>query len=227
MIGEAPDAPHGAVRYAAGDVASLRTELEALQGEITTALEDINLPAYLLDATGRIRWLNRSARDLLGDVIGKPATDVVGPNHVDAARTMIVKTLLGTVSATDTELEARTKSGDIVALEVTSASVRDDSKVVAVFGLARPRFRVLREAGRHRLTRRQREVLSLLAAGCGTNEMAAELHLSPQTIRNHVRDLLHSLGVHSRLEAVVEAHARGLLEEAPNESGPGAADLRT
>ena len=35
--------------------------------------------------------------------------------------------------------------------------------------------------------------------------MAEELHLSPETVRNHVRHVLQALGVHSRLEAVALA----------------------
>jgi DNA-binding NarL/FixJ family response regulator len=52
------------------------------------------------------------------------------------------------------------------------------------------------------LTARQTEVLRLLARGLSTRQIAAELHLSAETVRNHIRDLLRRLGVHSRLEAV-------------------------
>jgi DNA-binding NarL/FixJ family response regulator len=41
--------------------------------------------------------------------------------------------------------------------------------------------------------------------------MAATLGVSPETIRNHVRAILRALRVHSRLEAVAEAHRRGLV----------------
>ena len=53
---------------------------------------------------------------------------------------------------------------------------------------------------------RQTEVLRLLEQGRSTDEIAGELHLSRDTVRNHVRRLLQSLGVHSRLEAVAMAH---------------------
>jgi DNA-binding CsgD family transcriptional regulator len=61
------------------------------------------------------------------------------------------------------------------------------------------------------LTSRQQEVLALLAEGLGTAAIAARLGLSKETVRNHVRAVLRALGVHSRLEAVVEARQRGLL----------------
>ena len=41
--------------------------------------------------------------------------------------------------------------------------------------------------------------------------MADELGVAQDTVRNHVRAVLHRLGVHSRLEAVIEAHARRLV----------------
>jgi DNA-binding CsgD family transcriptional regulator len=42
-------------------------------------------------------------------------------------------------------------------------------------------------------------------------QIADALGISRETVRNHVRGILRTLGVHSRLEAVVEAHRRGLL----------------
>ena len=41
--------------------------------------------------------------------------------------------------------------------------------------------------------------------------MADELGVANDTIRNHVRAILNRLGVHSRLEAVIEAHQRHLV----------------
>jgi PAS domain S-box-containing protein len=54
-----------------------------------------------------------------------------------------------------------------------------------------------------RLTRREREVLQLLADGADTKEIAERLTLSSTTVRNHVQNILDKLGVHSRLEAAV------------------------
>jgi two-component system nitrate/nitrite response regulator NarL len=56
------------------------------------------------------------------------------------------------------------------------------------------------------LTPRQTEVLRLLEQGHSTNQIAQELHLSIETVRNHIRGILRALGVHSRLEAVTLAH---------------------
>lgn len=55
------------------------------------------------------------------------------------------------------------------------------------------------------LTPRERQVLQYLAQGADKLEIAAELHISPDTVKTHIRSLLSKLNVNSRLEAVVEA----------------------
>jgi DNA-binding NarL/FixJ family response regulator len=62
------------------------------------------------------------------------------------------------------------------------------------------------------LTERELEVLSLLAEGLEAQEIAAKLHISAKTERNHVANILSKLGVHSRLQAVLFAGRHGLLE---------------
>ena len=61
------------------------------------------------------------------------------------------------------------------------------------------------------LTPRQNDVLQLLGQGASTEDIASMLHLSKETVRNHVRSVLRALGAHSRLEAVARAHELGLL----------------
>ncbi len=61
------------------------------------------------------------------------------------------------------------------------------------------------------LTDREREVLSLLAQGLSTRDIAQTLSISPSTTRNHIQNILHKLNVHSRLEAVTYALERGLV----------------
>ncbi len=48
----------------------------------------------------------------------------------------------------------------------------------------------------------------MLEGGRSTRQIAEELHLSPETVRNHIRHVLRALGVHSRLEAVTLARRR-------------------
>lgn len=62
------------------------------------------------------------------------------------------------------------------------------------------------------LTKRQLQVLRLLAEGKSTGQIAQELRLSRTTVRNYVAGLLAALGAHSRLEAVVTARRLGIIE---------------
>jgi PAS domain S-box-containing protein len=61
------------------------------------------------------------------------------------------------------------------------------------------------------LTKREAEVLRLLACGLTNAGMAETLGISRATIRNHIEHLLGKLGVHSKLEAVVYAAQHGLV----------------
>ncbi len=55
------------------------------------------------------------------------------------------------------------------------------------------------------------EVLRLVAGGAGTRDIAGLLSISVETVRNHIRNILHKLKVHSRLEAVALAHRLRLI----------------
>ncbi len=61
------------------------------------------------------------------------------------------------------------------------------------------------------LTRREREVLALLAQGMDTQAIARTLFLSAATVRNHVQNLMRKLGAHTRAEAVARAVRDGLF----------------
>jgi methanogenic corrinoid protein MtbC1/DNA-binding CsgD family transcriptional regulator len=62
------------------------------------------------------------------------------------------------------------------------------------------------------LTPRQTQVLQGLADAKSTDQIAGELYLTPVTVRNHIANILAALGVHSRLQAVVAARRRGLID---------------
>ena len=62
------------------------------------------------------------------------------------------------------------------------------------------------------LTKRERQVLSLLASGKTQKHIAKELFISSKTVATHLQHILPKLGVHSRAEAVALAHREGLAE---------------
>ena len=61
------------------------------------------------------------------------------------------------------------------------------------------------------LTGRQRTVLEMLAEGKQARRIAAELHLSEMTVRNHIRAILREFGCNSQLSAVAAARRLGLV----------------
>jgi DNA-binding NarL/FixJ family response regulator len=62
------------------------------------------------------------------------------------------------------------------------------------------------------LTVREHEVLQLMSSGAGNKDIAGLLNLSLNTIRNHVQNVLVTLGAHSKLEAVAIAAREGLVD---------------
>jgi DNA-binding NarL/FixJ family response regulator len=63
-----------------------------------------------------------------------------------------------------------------------------------------------------RLTDRELEVLRLVARGLNNKDVAKQLYISENTVKNHVRNILEKLQLHSRMEAVVYAVREKLLE---------------
>jgi DNA-binding NarL/FixJ family response regulator len=63
-----------------------------------------------------------------------------------------------------------------------------------------------------RLTEREMEVLKLVAQGLNNRDIAKELFISENTVKNHIRNILEKLHLHSRMEAVVYAVREKLLE---------------
>ena len=63
-----------------------------------------------------------------------------------------------------------------------------------------------------RLTDRELEVLKLVAQGLNNREIAKRLFISENTVKNHVRNILEKLHLHSRMEAVVYAVREKILD---------------
>jgi DNA-binding NarL/FixJ family response regulator len=63
-----------------------------------------------------------------------------------------------------------------------------------------------------RLTEREMEVLRLVAQGRNNRDIAKELFISENTVKNHIRNILEKLHLHSRMEAVVYAVREKMIE---------------
>jgi PAS domain S-box-containing protein len=174
-------------------------------GDVQGALASVSVPSYVLDTSGVVRWINPAAERLLGDVRGRHFTSVVAAEDRQRAREVFARKVLGTTPATDSTAALVSTDGTHLTVEISSAPLMGGGHVVGVFGLmAGPLDEPPRPPHPH-LTPRQAEVLRLLEQGRSTKQIAAELHLSPETVRNHIRHLFRALGVNTRLEAVAAA----------------------
>ena len=176
-------------------------------GDVEQALESVGVPSYVVDATGIVRWINPAAERLLGDVRGRQFTSVIAPEDRPAARERFAQKMLGTSPASEATGHLVSTAGTRVPVEVSSVPLKNGERVVGVFGLIEERPDDTTTAPHPHLTPRQVEVLRLLEQGRSTKQIAAELHLSTETVRNHVRRLFRALGVNTRLEAVAAARA--------------------
>jgi DNA-binding CsgD family transcriptional regulator len=176
-------------------------------GDVELALSSVGVPSYVLDTTGVVRWINPAAERLLGDVRGRHFTSVVAPEDSRRARELFSRKVLGTAPATDATGVLVSTGSKRLAVEISSVPLMRGERVVGVFGLFEGRSDEEPAAPLPHLTPRQVEVLRLLEQGRSTKQIADELHLSNETVRNHIRRLFQALGVHSRLEAVAVARA--------------------
>jgi PAS domain S-box-containing protein len=172
---------------------------------LDAVLEHVNVPSYVLDSSGLVQWVNPAAERIVGDARGRLFTSVVASHESRRARELFAKKLAGTAPVTDAAITVVDAAGDRVSVEISSVPLIDGERVIGVFGQVSD---VIEEPHPHpdlRLTPRQAEVLGLLERGRTTREIAAELHLSTETVRNHIQHVLRAVGAHSRLEAVAIA----------------------
>jgi PAS domain S-box-containing protein len=184
--------------------------LESFEADVAQAIEHINIPSYLIDPAGVIRWVNPAARRLVGDVEGRQFTSVVAPEETRRARELFARRLLGNLDSTDSPVVLVSANGERVSVEMSSVPLTRGEHVIGIFGQVSDLVEEPEPHPELHLTPRQAEVLRLLERGRTTPQIAEELHLSRETVRNHIRHLLQAVGAHSRLEAVALARGAAL-----------------
>jgi PAS domain S-box-containing protein len=182
-----------------------------IPGDVHRALADVNVPSYVVDRFGIIRWLNPAAERLVGDVRGRQQSSVVAPEYAREAKEAFTRKVLGTERTTDAKVVVVEPDGKRVQVEISSCALHEGHRIVGVFGMVVNREKTAPAAPHPDLTPRQNQVLHLLANGLSTHQIADELHLSVDTVRNHIRRMMRTLGVHSRIEALAVAHRDGIL----------------
>jgi PAS domain S-box-containing protein len=187
-------------------------------------LEDVDLwlvdslvvPASLHDVDGRFVHMNAAAERASGysnaELLGRYYTDLLRPEaraNVEAQFRRAVER----GEPTDFETLFVDAGGHLRGTRAQHLPLRGDSTIVGVLILAfdvRP-SEPNRLKPDPQLTPRQREILELIASGLSTEEVARELTLSPETVRNHLRNAFRALGAHTRVEAIAAARRLGLL----------------
>jgi DNA-binding CsgD family transcriptional regulator len=177
--------------------------LEAMLGALP-------VPAFTTDLGGVVTWQNAAAQAVLGDLGGAHFSKAVPPEELQRAREGFAAVTLSGATTRRTGF-FRATNGELVNQEVIAAPIRVDGNIAGVFGIAIPSSDLPRPAATEHLSPRQLDVLRLLAQAKSTSQIAADLHLAPETVRNHVRSLLKALGARSRLEATLVALRDGVV----------------
>jgi DNA-binding CsgD family transcriptional regulator len=190
-------------------------------------VHSMGLPIWITDASGSIYYLNPRAEALFGHsldewvglpchlcIAGRTQTGPVCGPRCRVRRQAAARTEIEPVRVW---LPAAEETGEVSVVVITSGRGLGQLLIHCVVDDERERrIRRFMDGVIHRsvqgsrqtdgalagLTKREREVLSLLAADASLNEVAEHLCVSYTTVRNHVAHVLRKLGVHSILEAV-------------------------
>ena len=183
--------------------------------------------AFAVAEDGRVRLWNQAAERILGwtarEVLERPCCEILEGINGDGNRFCsrgchLMSPVQRRESVQHVEMQTRTKAGRAVWLDIrvfelspdgggdalTVHLFRDVTATRALLELLRNRLRAPETSsnGASPLTRRESEIVRLMATGANTKALAERLHVSPATVRNHVQNIFTKLGVHSRLEAV-------------------------
>lgn len=181
----------------------------------TEMLEDVPTPAMLVDPSGTIRWQNKASLVLGGSYVGINIVELAALEDRAQAFGVFDRVLAG---GGPEEFTGRSHNPAVTCayfrMRATLVPVRDGEPLLAIYPLpvTSPDDEYPTLADDIRLSRRQHDVVLLLAAGRTTEQIAVQLSRSRTTVRNHIASLLALLGVHSRLQAVAAARKAGLID---------------
>jgi len=222
----APDAA-GADDAAAGTTVALIEDQQVLAGAIQRSLTDVTDMRFVGTATSLregIELVERSRPDVLVSDFRLADGDVPDRLPEIIERSPGTRVLVFTGWPDEGSFLEAMAAGAAGFLD--KAAPFDDfidaiRRVAAGEVVVAPRFlpaltrRATSQKDATALSRRELEVLQLLSQGRSTAEVAEELILSVNTVRNHITHLMAKLGVRSRLEAVNVAVRRGLIRFDP------------
>jgi DNA-binding CsgD family transcriptional regulator len=186
--------------------------LDALSADALPMLEAVGVPAYVVDRHRRVRWQNAASIELVGDLRGRLDGSVLAPADLPRARNAFLRKQRG-ASHTELEVSVARPDGTRVRVAVNSVPLKNaGGAMIGSFGLVQVLGEIDPSFERApRLSRRERETLTLLAAGYSTPQMAQQMNITTETVRNHVKGVLRGLDASSRVEAVAKARRVGLI----------------
>ncbi|MEP6629442.1 MAG: response regulator transcription factor, partial [Lapillicoccus sp.] len=85
-------------------------------------------------------------------------------------------------------------------------------KLLAEFAQISRRDEKLPNPHAPKLTQREVEVLKLVARGLGNRDIGQQLFISENTVKNHVRNILEKLQLHTRMEAAMYAVRQNIID---------------
>jgi PAS domain S-box-containing protein len=192
--------------------------LDRLQAANTWLVDCLVVPASLHDLDGRFVHINAAAEQASGksdaELRGREITHLLPPQVHANVRTLF-RRAVERGEPTDFETAFVDASGHLRGVRVQQLPLRDADTIVGILTLAfdvrRTPSEIIGLGPDPRLTLRQRQILELIASGLSTAEVAKELTLSTETVRNHLRNASKTLHAHSRVEAIATAERLGLL----------------
>jgi PAS domain S-box-containing protein len=166
---------------------------------------------FVLDDYRRVVQANDAALALLGqprgEVIGASIVDRVAPSErPQSEREWLAFLRSGEYSGTRTFILA---DGSEAQVDFAARIAVVGKRRLAIYvAMAKSESKLSIGPSRSAagaLTNRERQVVTLIALGHETSEIAEELHISPETVRTHVRNAMSKLGARTRAQLVANA----------------------
>ena len=222
-----PTGPGEAIRVlVVDDHALFRRGLEMVLGQET----DIEVVGEASDGAEAVKQAEESTPDVVLMDVRMPKRSGIEATRAIKDTLPSTRILMLTISDEEADLYEAIKAGasgyllkEISIDEVANAvrQVNQDqslispsmtSKLLSEFATMVKRRDERSQMPGPRLTERELQVLRLVAKGLNNKDIGDELFISENTVKNHVRNILEKLHLHSRMEAVVYAVREKLLD---------------